>query len=209
MPVPEILRGLERLLGVAIGGFTAYLGFRLFLALPLETDSSGRVVLPGGVSVYLSRIGPGAFFALFGSTIVAFAFAYGIETNSSTTVSTTEPGGGTQIIEKSQSLQGTVPTAVGGGSTAAQRLAEARTHIFTLNRDWPRALRPDLPAEDRRALEVTRDYAKGQILHHVWPAQWGSQAEFDAWVNDGARLPGPASLREPVEVYLAGQEALR
>lgn len=209
MPIPEILRGLERLLGVAIGGFTAYLGFRLFLALPLEINSSGKVVLPGGVSVYLSRIGPGAFFALFGATLVAFAFTNGIDTSSSLKVSTTGADGTSQTIEKSQSLQGVAPGARGNATPAAQRLAEARQHIFTLNRDFTRALRPDLPADVRDALEVARDYAKSQIVRQVWSPQWGSQTEFEAWVNAGARLPAPDQIDEPATIYLNGQEASR
>ena len=65
----------ERLLGLLAGGLCVVLGYRLFVKLPEKTDSSGKVVLPGGVSIWLSRVGPGIFFALFGAAIVAYSFA--------------------------------------------------------------------------------------------------------------------------------------
>ena len=73
-----IFRGVERIVAVAIGGTAIYLGYRLFLSLPEQKDSDGRFLLPGGISIYLSRVGPGAFFALFGCVIVAISFAYSV-----------------------------------------------------------------------------------------------------------------------------------
>jgi hypothetical protein len=58
---PGILRALERLLDAAIGGLSIYLGYRLFLRLPDKTDSQGKIILPGKISIFLSRVGPGVF----------------------------------------------------------------------------------------------------------------------------------------------------
>ena len=55
------LRVIERVLAVVVGGMSVYLGYRLFIKLPEQMDSSGKVVLPGGISVFVSRIGPGVF----------------------------------------------------------------------------------------------------------------------------------------------------
>ena len=70
-----LMRMVERLLGLLSGALCVVLGYRLFINLPEKTDSSGKVVLPGGVSIWLSRVGPGIFFALFGAAIVAYSFA--------------------------------------------------------------------------------------------------------------------------------------
>src|SRR6516225_4934007 len=70
---PTTLRLTERILDVLIGGISIYLGYRLFLALPEKTDSNGKFVLPGNISVHLSRVGPGIFFALFGAIVVALS----------------------------------------------------------------------------------------------------------------------------------------
>ena len=51
-------------------GSAIYLGYRLFRDVPQMTDSSGKVVLPWNVSVAVTRVGPGVFFALFGVVAV-------------------------------------------------------------------------------------------------------------------------------------------
>lgn len=68
-----IFRGFERILIVFLSGLLIYLGYKLFALLPDKIDSSGKVVLPGNVSIYMSRIGPGAFFALFGMVVLIYS----------------------------------------------------------------------------------------------------------------------------------------
>ena len=60
-----LMRMVERLLGLLSGALCVVLGYRLFINLPEKTDSAGKVVLPGGVSIWLSRVGPGIFFASY------------------------------------------------------------------------------------------------------------------------------------------------
>ena len=71
--LPELLRGFERLAAVLIGGFTIYLGYRLFSKVPKDKDAAGTVTFPGGIKVNLSHVGPGAFFALFGGILIGIA----------------------------------------------------------------------------------------------------------------------------------------
>ena len=70
-----LMRMVERLFGLLAGGLCVVLGYQLFIRLPEKADSSGKIILPGGVSIWLSRVGPGIFFALFGVAIVAYSFA--------------------------------------------------------------------------------------------------------------------------------------
>lgn len=71
--VVMIMRMFERTLAVAIGGIAIYLGYRLFVLLPTQTDSSGKIELPG-YSVVLSKVGPGVFFAGFGTMVLYLSF---------------------------------------------------------------------------------------------------------------------------------------
>ncbi len=199
----------ERLLGVLIGGMSVFLGYRLFTKLPEKTDSSGKLILPGGTSIWLSRVGPGVFFALFGAAIVATAFKQGVEMTSRVSVATTDPGGASKLMEETRSRRGVGSAAPESESDTDRRVKEARTQIFTLNRDWPHALRKDLHGDDRKVLEIARDYSKRQILRAVWLPRWGSPVEFEAWVNSGATLPPPAAISEPARIYLEGLEASR
>jgi hypothetical protein len=197
----------ERILGVLIGGLSVYLGYSLFTKLPDKTDSSGKVILPGGVSIWLSRVGPGIFFALFGATIVVTAFRQEIETKFHHVENTTDPAGVKRVTEDTRTRRGVGPATSGlDESEAEQRVAEARTQISTLNRDWLHALRNDLHADDRNLLEVARDYSKHQILRAVWLQRWGSPAEFESWLLSGARPPAPS---EPARIYLLDLEASR
>ena len=73
-----VLRAVERLFIVAAGAGAIYLGYRLFLAMPDRDRSSGKLELPGGVSIFLSRVGPGVFFSLFGAAVIAMALQFGV-----------------------------------------------------------------------------------------------------------------------------------
>ena len=73
----ESFRGIERLLIVAAGALSIYLGYRLFLQMPSrpkgDEGGEGKVTLPGGISIFISRVGPGVFFGLFGAAVIGIA----------------------------------------------------------------------------------------------------------------------------------------
>ena len=198
-----LIRMGERLVGVLIAGMCVLLGYRLFMKLPEKTDSEGKIVLPGGISIWLSRIGPGAFFALFGTLIVGLSFQSAIEMKTHGTVATADASGASKRTENTQELRGIASSSTGGQE---QRLAEARTQIFTLNRDLPRSLRSDLHSKDRELLDIACTYCKVQILRSVWLERWGSFSEFEKWVLNGSHASAPEAVREPAEIFLAGKE---
>jgi hypothetical protein len=72
-----ILRMIERILGVLLGGLSITLGFYLFKLIPTQIDSEGKLTFPGG-SIHLMRTGPGVFFALFGCLIIFWSFSHPI-----------------------------------------------------------------------------------------------------------------------------------
>src|SRR6266542_2143512 len=56
------LRVIELVLVVINGGLSIYyLGYRLFIKLPKQKDSSGKVLLPGDTTTIFTRAGPGLF----------------------------------------------------------------------------------------------------------------------------------------------------
>ena len=209
-PLDEIIfltRMGERLLAVIIGGLCVVLGYLLFTKLPEKADAEGKIILPGGINIWLSRIGPGVFFALFGAVIVAMSFGSPIQFKSHTIVPQNDTSR-EAVIENRQELQG---IASGFGVQMPvleekQRLSEARTRIYTLNHDWNKSLRSDLNRQDREMIEVAIDYSKRQILRAVWLEGWGSFADFEKWVNNGATLPPPPAISIPVEIYFLGKE---
>ncbi|HEY7141970.1 MAG TPA: hypothetical protein VIE44_17885 [Methylomirabilota bacterium] len=56
-------RHLERLVIAPSGALAIWLGYRLFLSMPLAERRTGKLPLSGGSSIFISRVGPGVLFA--------------------------------------------------------------------------------------------------------------------------------------------------
>src|SRR5262245_25097049 len=79
-------RHLERLVIALSGALAIWLGYRLFLNMPLAERGSGKLQLPGGISIFISRVGPGVFFALFGAGVLAYGLHQAVQ------IAVTPPG---------------------------------------------------------------------------------------------------------------------
>ncbi len=108
-----IARATERLLGAVIGATSIFLGYRLFLHLPQQTDSEGRIVLPGGISIWLSRVGPGVFFLLFGTALIALSLSQRLSIESK------------QSIDSQESINSTSTLVASPATIAAKRVADS------------------------------------------------------------------------------------
>src|SRR5262245_7121886 len=148
------LRVLERVLAVLIGGMSIFLGYRLFIKLPRQKDSSGKVMLPGDISVFFSRIGPGVFFSLFGAAVVVVSLQQGLELNLANKASV-----GAETTEKVSDLKVRYMGGAGEADPAKRDAAraEARRTIAELNR-LPALLAPDVRAT--RRTDVAQPSAK-------------------------------------------------
>jgi hypothetical protein len=73
--VVALSRAAERVLLVLVGALAVHLGYSLFRHIPSANKSEGKLVLPGGVSIFLTRIGPGVFFAFFGVAVIGYSAA--------------------------------------------------------------------------------------------------------------------------------------
>ena len=80
---PQLLgigtRHLERLVIALSGALTIWLGYRLVLSVPLAARGTGKLQLPGGISFFISRVGPGVFFALFGAGVLAYGLHQAVQ----------------------------------------------------------------------------------------------------------------------------------
>ena len=163
------LRVIERVLAVVVGGMSVYLGYRLFIKLPEQMDSSGKVVLPGGISVFVSRIGPGVFFSLFGAAVVVVSLQQGLELNLANKASVTA-----ELTEKTADLRVRYMGGSGNSDSAKRDAvrAEARRTIAELNK-LPTVLASDVPASRRTDVaQAVRD-SKLALMGMVWGADWG------------------------------------
>ena len=201
-----LMRMVERLLGLLSGALCVVLGYRLFINLPEKTDSSGKVVLPGGVSIWLSRVGPGIFFALFGAAIVAYSFASTVRVTNEQSAASSQPSSdppGTALAMRRQEIAAMSARAA-KADTKEQMLIDLRVSMTDLNTAIDRLGRDVAPPERDRLVAGLQN-AKMLLLRTAWIPTWGDPARFQTWINSGALLPAPAGMDEPAGLYLAGQ----
>jgi hypothetical protein len=191
---PILLRSIERMIAVLIGGVSIVLGFFLFLRISAETRSDGSIKLPGGTSIILTRVGPGVFFALFGAVVVGLSFYFAVK------------------IEPSSS---SIITYSGFGPDAGDpaHRASVRRDISVLN-GIGAALQADLSESKRADIATALDHSKLALMKEVWSAEWGDLHEFKKWLSSG----GPYAANQPAlttpvgkaaAVYRGGEEVRR
>ncbi len=204
-----LTRMAERLLGLLAGVLCVVLGYRLFVRLPEKTDSAGKVVLPGGISIWMSRVGPGCFFALFGAAIVAYSFTSAVKVSDERQVPSGRPaieGQGEAMALRKQEISAMSDRSgrSGKSATSEEGLIELRTALANLNAAIDR-LQRDAASPERERLVAGLQNAKTMLLRAAWNQAWGDPARFQSWINSGAILPAPSGMDEPAGLYLAGQ----
>jgi hypothetical protein len=213
-----ILRGAERILVDLGGALAVYLGYQLFLRMPSRERGEGKFELPGGISIYVSRVGPGVFFSLFGAAILGLSLVHGVSQDSTRSIAAGAPAAGVTSGEVAAAAPGIVvqSTHYAGAAASAPPVdplqAEAERDavvlaIRNINR-VPAALRAELPAAQRLDIEQAIAATKLRLLKSVWDQdQWGDFVPFRQWVDQGENDPPPPAIARAVAVYQAGKPA--
>ena len=184
---PLTLRFIERITAVLIGGIAIYLGYRLFDKVPEQRDSGGKVKLPWDISVVLTRVGPGIFFALFGAATVSLALFRPVEMKDGNLVAYAGGGAG----------------AVAGSHARADARALLRRDIATLN-TIPQMLPADLAEHERESVSRTLRRVKLSLIRPVWgePAEgFGDMTQFEKWVLADEQDAPPAGMDGALALY--------
>jgi hypothetical protein len=201
-----LFRILERVIAVLIGGISIYLGYRLFHAVKAAGEGSAEVKLPGNVTVMVSRIAPGVFFALFGATVVGASVIYPVRY----TETESQMVGGSSVRTKDISGIGGAPrfgTESRRETNEMERL-RAREHIALLNQ-LPRLLDPTLSEAQRRRVHDNLLAAKLYLVQSVWAEDWGAYEDFRSWAEGGAKKGDSEAFRKAAEFFAYGQEGSR
>ena len=205
-------RASERMLVVLAGALAIYLGYRLFLDMPKAERGSGKVELPGGISIYLSRVGPGVFFSLFGAVVIGLSFQFGISFNDSTQrIATAALESATR--EQQRSFSG-IAAAPEPTLAAVEAVREVEPYerdrvlavVAALNR-VEAALPADMKPTDRINLQFAMRDARERLLISVWDPSWGDIAAFRAWIENNEPDPPPAPISTAARLYRDGQVA--
>jgi hypothetical protein len=210
--VTIVMRAIERLLVVLAGGLAIYLGYRLFLDMPSAERGSGKVNLPGGISIYLSRVGPGVFFSLFGAVVIGLSFQFGVSfSDSAQNVVVAAAENATREQQRSYSGIAEAPGAAPAAPDAMQAVEPYERDrvvavVAALNRAEA-ALPATLPPTDRINLTYALRDARERLLVSVWDPAWGDVAAFHAWIADNEPDPPPAPISAAARLYRDGRVA--
>lgn len=195
---PLVLRFVERFLVVIFSGLAVYLGYRLFLAVPTQKNASGEIKLPWDISVVMSRIGPGAFFALFGVVVLSLSLLQPLKFDST--------GSGYSNASYMGAGAAAPPAARDVTSNRADARALLRRDMATLNA-IPQQLSLDLSENDRNGALRALRRVKLQLMKPIWgePKEgFGEFAAFERWVEGGEPDPLPAGMAGALDLYKYG-----
>ncbi len=196
-------RAAERLLIVAVGALCIYLGYRLFWSIQeFKNNSEGKVELPGGISIHLSRVGPGVFFALFGALIVG--------TSTVTQLNFTAP----KPAIVSESLSGAPASISYATDNADVPVLDQQRAAVLRDMDALTSVTPALTAAvggnnfrmnaaDATRLLISLPHIRRSMLLSVWDSEhWGTKDAFVQWIDHGQKMPPPEQIRIAAELLI-------
>jgi branched-subunit amino acid transport protein len=175
-------RAAERVLLVFVGALSVYLGYSLFRNMPSIPRGEGKLQLPGGVSIFLSRIGPGVFFALFGCAIIGYSVTR--------PVNLSVPAGIGQASVYAGFAQDGAPRRPGAIEVGGLQpeVAIARLNGFLAN------ARPNMSTPEADELAEAVRAAKFAIMLSQWKPEWGDRDRFAKWAKENGDRDPPDDL---------------
>jgi hypothetical protein len=198
-----LMRGIERLAIVLIGGMAIWLGYRLFLAVKAEAAGEAKITLPHDVTVMVSRVGPGVFFALFGSMVVIASLYFSIsysdperDYSGMTAASLSAANRPTGEI--------TMTSAPSDEALQLERL-RLRQEIEFLN-GLPGLLGPGLSEGQRETITRHVREVKLRLMGSVWADDWSDPDSFRLWAEGGAEAGESDAFDSARTFYEAGAE---
>ena len=198
-----ILRLLERLIAVSMGGLAIYLGYRLFRSVKVTGEGDATVKLPGDVTVMISRVGPGVFFALFGALVLGASLAFPVHYSETER----QAGGGGMSVELTGIAPASLPPASASPETVPLEIERLRVrqHIEVLNQ-VPRLLKAELTEGQRGRIDQEILATKLRLMGSVWGEDWGAFDTFQLWAEGGGAAPDSEAFRTAAAFFQYGRE---
>lgn len=195
-----LFRSIERIASVLIGCYLIYLGYRLFLEIPVKENSEGKFTLPGGTAIHLTRVGPGIFFSLFGTAVLVFSLVTPVDYKEGMKTDVTGR------VERSVSYLGAQvggDSDVGGGGLVIER-SSLQMDLIVLNHVAGQ-LRDDLSEEAVFDITQAIPRIKLAVMKSVWDQQWGEYREFKKWLDHGGDVANPPEEFKAAVAYFNRQ----
>jgi hypothetical protein len=197
-----LLRGIERLAIVLIGGMAIYLGYRLFLAVEAEAEGEAKITLPHDVTVMVTRVGPGVFFALFGSMVVVASLYFSIRYSDP---ERDYSGMAPSLTAAAEAPVATPTASAPPGDVLMLERLRLRQEIEFLNR-LPSLLGAGLSEGQRETAARHVREIKLRLMASVWADDWSDPDSFRLWAEGGAAAEGGEAFGSAEAFYQAGAE---
>ncbi|XSG84860.1 MAG: hypothetical protein ACPW60_14165 [Methylohalobius sp. ZOD2] len=208
-----LFRILERMIAVAIGGIAIYLGYRLFYAVDTTGDGRIEVKLPRDLTVMISRIGPGVFFALFGAGVVGVSLAFPVRYSEQKSKI-----GSDAYHQREWSGIGAAASGIGTPTNHVPSISpdqeltsdrlRVQQHIAFLNQ-LPPLLDSKLSTAQQRHVRETLLATKLHLMKSVWDRDWGSFEDFLLWAEGGGKAVDSEAFRTAAAFFTHGREEPR
>lgn len=180
---------------VGIGTFVIWLGYRLFRDMPSRREGETKISLPGGISIFLSRVGPGIFFALFGSAMIAYT-AKGQHTFDD----------GRYKAADNRAFDGApTPDATSAGALPLKPLEAVRlVRILAGLADEiakTQAAAAQIDPTQSGRVQVLKE-VRAHLMLQAWDPAWGSAEAFAAWaINGGDPGQPPPDAKRAADIF--------
>lgn len=168
-----VIRGIERIVVVLGGGLAIYLGYKLFINLPEKSDQSGEIKLPGNISIYLSRVGPGVFFSLFGVAVLVASLYFQMVKY--------EPGQSAEDLPAGDGGTGGMVLYsydISGSSDMDEVRNKISQDIAVLANATRLVERSTTDPRLQRRLTEAVETARLALVGSVWDKEWGDPRDF-------------------------------
>lgn len=206
-----VFRAIERIIAIAVGAMCIYLGYRLFSRIPEEKQGEAKIKFPGDVSIYIARVGPGVFFALFGAVIIGLSFYLKVEyvhqSSQKPTAMEAQPTASGTLDSEVDYFRGLTPTHPKQDFAS---LEKDRLRLI-LEIEYLNSLSEQINGHftEHQIIELNTRTAKIKlaIMKTIWASDWGDFDEFQLWVEAGADDPIPAGLEFSAEYFRSGSFA--
>lgn len=186
-----LARLTEHLVVAIIGVFIAWMGYRLFREMPVRREGEAKVWLPGGISIYFSRIAPGTFFALFGAALIGCTATRPVSYQQGRDLVALSGFGDQSLPVAPGTAHALYPSA--GAGLPRPGLVRTLAELAAENEAAPVSPKQIARAEALRTARV-------EIMLAGWDPSWGSQEDFRQWADSIGDTP-PASASRAADVF--------
>jgi len=181
-----LARTAEHIVVAVIGLFIAWMGYWLFREMPVQREGEAKIGLPGGISIYFSRVGPGAFFVLFGAGLIGYTATRPVTLQQAPEQIALSGFGERSVPPGTTSAPGPVSASEIG--LPRPGLVRTLAEVAAENDATP------LSSKQIERAAALRE-ARIEIMLAGWDPKWGSRQDFRRWAENMQDPPPETAVR--------------